>query len=116
MSTRGSYVHKPMVNIFGASQNVVLCNFLKILMVSDKIIYKAFRTHKTILKQNPFDNFYFLHYLPKLHVGFKWFNKYRYMLIYVDNSDISQCLSLPNQGRMSDYQNIYKPDLQIRYQ
>ena len=37
MTTRGSYVHKPMVKIFGGIPKVlVLCNFLKILMVSDK--------------------------------------------------------------------------------
>ena len=28
-------------------RNVSLCNFLKILMVSDKMIHKAFRTHTT---------------------------------------------------------------------
>ena len=33
--------------------------FLKILMVSDKTIHKAFRIHKTI-KQNPYEIFFFL--------------------------------------------------------
>ena len=36
MATRGSYVHN-YGNIFGGSPNIlVLCNFLKLLMVSDK--------------------------------------------------------------------------------
>ena len=37
---------------------IVLCNFLKILMGSDKMIHKVFKTHKTLYKQNPLDNFF----------------------------------------------------------
>ena len=45
MASRGSYVLNSMVKIFGGiPKMLVLCNFLKILMVSDKIIQKAFRT------------------------------------------------------------------------
>ena len=32
----------------GIPKMLVLCNFLKILMVSDKVIHKAFRTHTTL--------------------------------------------------------------------
>ena len=32
----------------GIPKNLVLCNFLKILMVSDKTIHKAFRTPTTL--------------------------------------------------------------------
>ena len=45
MATRGSYVHNSMVEFSGA---LILCNFLKILMVLDKMIHKAFRTHATL--------------------------------------------------------------------
>ena len=39
----------------GIPKMLVLCNFLKILMVSDKIIQRAFRIHKTLKnKQNPY--------------------------------------------------------------
>ena len=44
------YINKPMVKFSGASQFFsCVCNFLlEILMVSDKMIHKAFRTHKTL--------------------------------------------------------------------
>ena len=47
---------------------LVLCNFLKILMVSDKSIHKAFRTRKTIWTK-PI-RYFFFHYLPELYIGF----------------------------------------------
>ena len=50
-TTRGSYVHKPiMVKFSGASQKCIsfCCNFLKLLLVPDKTIHKVFRIHKTI--------------------------------------------------------------------
>ena len=51
MATRGSYVHKPMVKFSGASENFsFFCNFLKTLMVSDKTIYKAFRSFIKLYK------------------------------------------------------------------
>ena len=40
------------------------CNFLKILMVSGKTIYKAFRIHET-------KDFIYFHNLPKTYIGFK---------------------------------------------
>ena len=55
MITRGRYVHKPMVKFSRASWKIVffcVCNFLKILMVSDKTIHNAFRIHK-ILSTKP---------------------------------------------------------------
>ena len=43
------YVHNSMVKFLGASQNCLFFgNFLKILMVSDKMIYRAFRSHVTL--------------------------------------------------------------------
>ena len=58
MATRGSYVHKPYGKKKwggGIPKMLVLCNFLKILMVSDKMLHKAFRTHTTLNKQNPLE-------------------------------------------------------------
>ena len=43
--------------------------FLRILMVLDKTIHKAFRIHKT-LQTKPIRDFFFLHNLPKLYIGF----------------------------------------------
>ena len=50
MMTRGKYVHvhNSMVDFTGIPKMLVLCNFHKILMVSDKTIHKAFRTHATL--------------------------------------------------------------------
>ena len=71
MTNRGSYVHNSMVlKISGHSENViVLCNFLKILMVSGKMIHRAFRTHKTLYPK-PIREIFHFHYLPKLYIGF----------------------------------------------
>ena len=43
----------------GIPEMFVLCRFLKILMVSDKTIHKAFKNHKTlfIINFNPLDIF-----------------------------------------------------------
>ena len=46
MNTRGSYVHKPVLNFLGHP------NFFFILMVLDKMIPKALRIHKTINKRH----------------------------------------------------------------
>ena len=59
MATRGSYVHNSMVKLGGGIPTIlVLCNFLRKLMVSDKKIHRAFRTHNSISKQNPFEKFF----------------------------------------------------------
>ena len=51
MTTKGSYVHKPIVKFLGHPEMFFL---LKILMVLDKMIHKVFRIHKTLFyKQNP---------------------------------------------------------------
>ena len=52
MTTRGSYGQKHMVKFLGASQNVLffLLQFSQIFMVSDKIINKAFKMHKSLQK------------------------------------------------------------------
>ena len=71
MATRGSYVHNSMVEFSGASKKkLVLCNFLRILMVSDKIIHRAFRT-RTTLQTKAIREIFNLHYSPKLYIGFK---------------------------------------------
>ena len=54
MITRGSYVHKHMVKFSGApspGKCKDFCKFVKMLMVSDKTINKAFRIHKTLLEK-----------------------------------------------------------------
>ena len=58
MINRGAYVHNPMAKFSGVAQNVQVLQILKMLMVSDKIINKDFRIHKTthIFKQNPLEN------------------------------------------------------------
>ena len=73
MTTRGSYVHKPMVKIFGGiSKTLHFLQFSQTLMVSDKTIHKALRIDKT-LKTIPIAEFFYFHYLPKLYIGFKQF-------------------------------------------
>ena len=37
-----------MMRFSGASRKVVLCNFLKMLMVLDEMLHKTFRTHTTL--------------------------------------------------------------------
>ena len=72
MATRGSYVHNSMVGFSGASRKLVLCNFLKILMVSGKKIYSSFRTHATLYKQNPLEKVsIFTIYQNYTSIGFK---------------------------------------------
>ena len=71
MITRGSYANKPMVNSSGGGgQKFVLCKFLKILMVSEKKIHKAFRVHETLQTKHIREILYF-HYLPELYFSFK---------------------------------------------
>ena len=78
MATRGSYVHDSMVTYFlgeGIQKMLVVCNFLKILMVSDKMIHRAFSTHTTLLTK-PIREIFHFHDLPKLYIGFNsiWYN------------------------------------------
>ena len=51
MAARGRYVHVHGKIFGGIPKMLVLCNFLKILMFSDKMIHRAFRTHTTHLKR-----------------------------------------------------------------
>ena len=51
MATRGSYMYNGKI-FWGILKMLVVCNFLKIL-VSDKIIHKAFRTHKALKNKYP---------------------------------------------------------------
>ena len=53
MATRGTYImyinDNSMVEIFGGIPKILaLCSFLRKLMVSDKQIHMAFRTHITL--------------------------------------------------------------------
>ena len=57
----------------GGAINLVSCKFLKILMVSDKIIHKAFRLHKTLYKQIHLRKFGFSPFKPTLYFFFKLF-------------------------------------------
>ena len=54
IAARGSYVNS-MVKFSGASRNVTLCNFLKMLIVSDKTILKDLELIQLYVKQNPLD-------------------------------------------------------------
>ena len=50
MATRGSYVHISMGELSGAIPIIlVLCNFLRKLMVSNKKIHRALRTRTTLM-------------------------------------------------------------------
>ena len=49
---------------------LVLCNFLRKLMVSDKKIHRAFRTYTTLWTK-PIREILNFHHLPKLYLGFK---------------------------------------------
>ena len=56
---------KPMVTFLGHPKMLVLCNFLKILIVLDKTIHKAFR------KQNQLEIFFLIFTIyQKLYIGF----------------------------------------------
>ena len=48
---------------------LVLCNFLRKLMVSDKKIYRAIRSHRTLSTKLIREIFHF-HHLPKQYIGF----------------------------------------------
>ena len=50
MTTTGSYTCTKIYGkiFWGILKMIVFCNFLEILMVSDKLIHKAFRIHKTL--------------------------------------------------------------------
>ena len=64
-----------------------VCKFLKILMVSDKTIHKAFRIHKT-LQGNPLEKFYIIctiQYSPKLYFGFNRRDKKDYDKLFFFN-------------------------------
>ena len=47
MATRGSYVHNSGKNFRGIPKILVVCNFVIVLMDSDKTIHKPFRTRTT---------------------------------------------------------------------
>ena len=51
MATRGSYVHYLYGRIIGGIPILFLCNFLRKLMVSNKKIHRALRTHTNSYEQ-----------------------------------------------------------------
>ena len=65
MTTRGSNVHKPIVKLLmGILKMLVLCNFLKVLMVLDIAIHKALELIK-LYTQNPIrEEFFFFIIYP----------------------------------------------------
>ena len=71
----------------GMPKMLVLCNFLKILMVSDKTLHRAYRTHKT-LQTKPIREIFHFHqnYTCTLaltkNVGKKKSLATRYMYMY----------------------------------
>ena len=68
MATRGSYVHNSGRIFVGIPKMLVLCNFLKILMASDKMNHKAYRTHTTLLRKSISKrNFSFLLFTKTIH-------------------------------------------------
>ena len=70
MASRGSCVHNSMVKKFGGIPKMLaLSNFFKLLIVSDKMIHKAFNTHTALHTKPIRENFNF-QYLPKLYIGF----------------------------------------------
>ena len=59
MATRGSYVRYLYGRILGGIPiMLVLCNFLRKLMVSNKKIHRALRTHTTTYEQYPLEKFF----------------------------------------------------------
>ena len=74
MATKGSYEHNSMVEWGGGGGGGIpnfflLGSFLRKLVVSDKNIHRAFRTHTT-LQTKPIREIFNLHHLPKLYIGF----------------------------------------------
>ena len=54
----GHYVHISMGIILGGIPIIiVLCNFLRKLMVSNKMILRALRTHTTLMNKYPLEKF-----------------------------------------------------------
>ena len=59
-------------NSRGHPDNVVLCNFLRKLMVWNKKIHRALRTPTTLMNNIiPIREIFNFHHLPKLYFGFK---------------------------------------------
>ena len=92
---------------------LVLCNFLRKLMVSNKKIHRALRTHTTLMNNTHWRNFHF-HHLPKLYFGFNVFYCatafvkiiHRTVVCSVDNDDLKKkkvgCQMLLNTLPMLD--------------
>ena len=70
MANRGSYVHNSMVEFWRASQKCFM-QFSQKLMVSDKMIHRAFRTRTTLYKTKPIREIFHFYHLPKLYIGFE---------------------------------------------
>ena len=73
MATRGSYVHKSMVEFSGASWK---CLFYAIF--SENLCFQTKRFPGLLelvqlYKQNPLEESFHFHHLPKLYIGFKMY-------------------------------------------
>ena len=53
-------------NFGGMPKILVLCSFLNILMLSDKMIHRVLTFHKTLFITKPKRGKFHFHYLPKL--------------------------------------------------
>ena len=62
MTTRESYVDKPMVKFSGVPWIFFVCKFLKVLIISNKTIHMAFRIHNIVQVKLIRKRFYFTIY------------------------------------------------------
>ena len=77
-------IYKPTVKFLPpppAPRTLIVCKFLKILMVSDKTIHKVFRIKLYKFVNKTIREFSYFHYLPKLYFGFKEEIQTRFNLI-----------------------------------
>ena len=80
MTTRGRFVHNPMVKLLrehpenvGSFCGVFVCKFLlkKYMVSKTKQIHKGFRIKGYFINKTQLENFYIfltIHYLPKLYI------------------------------------------------
>ena len=74
MTTRGSFVHKPMVNFLGGIPEMFsFMQFYQNIDVFRQNDSQGFTTHKMYTNKTQMLEifFFYFHYLPKLYIGFK---------------------------------------------
>ena len=87
-TTRGSYVHKPMVKFGEASRKCYffVCNFLKILTVSDKTFTRLLEFIK-LYKQNPLEKFFIFTIYQNYTLALEVCIKPRILVHVADNTE-----------------------------